>query len=450
MKIILLSGGSGKRLWPLSNDTRSKQFLKLLKAPNGEYESMVQRIARQVKESGIEADITIATSVTQYDSITNQLGGDVDIVTEPERRDTFPAIALSASYLLKEKRCDPSEVVVVMPSDSYVDGSYFATISKMAEVAAGDDVDMVLMGITPTEPSTKFGYIVPNQQATNGDLITVNRFTEKPNLATATQLIEQGAVWNGGVFAFKLSYIASIIDKYITAESFDEIRSRYSEFRKISFDYEVVEKATSIGLVPYSGQWSDLGTWNSLVTKIEDHCIGNVTTGCHCKNTHIINELETPIVCLGTTDLMVAASPDGILVSSKEASVELKSYADSIQARPMYEERRWGTYRVLGHEHFSDGHNALTKLLCLKAGCSISYQYHNLREEIWTFVDGEGLLVLDGEVIKVSRGSVFHIKAGQKHTVRATTDLQIIEVQTGSNLVEEDIIRLDWDWSCHL
>ncbi|MFR9607661.1 MAG: sugar phosphate nucleotidyltransferase [Rikenellaceae bacterium] len=448
MQIILLSGGSGKRLWPLSNDTRSKQFLKLLQASDGSYESMVQRVARQISESQIEAEITVATSVSQKDSITNQLGAAVDVVTEPERRDTFPAIALSASYLIKVKKCSKDEVVVVMPSDSFVEAGYFETIAKMAEVVETGEVDMVLMGITPTEPSTKFGYIVPNQTANSSEIITVNRFTEKPDEATAEELLKQNAVWNGGVFAFKLSYIAKIIDQYITADTFEEVRERYSEFKKISFDYEVVEKATSIGLVPYSGAWSDLGTWNSLTEKIENKIIGNVTTDEKCKNTHVINELDTPIVCLGAENMIVAASPDGILVSTKEASVNLKGYADKIQARPMYEERRWGTYRVMDHEHFADGHNALTKLLYLKAGYNISYQYHNKREEIWTFVDGEGILVLDDEKIPVSRGYVAHIKAGQKHAVKAITDLQIIEVQSGTDLIEEDIIRLDlgWDW----
>ncbi len=443
MQIILLSGGSGKRLWPLSNDARSKQFLKLLQKPDGGLESMVQRIARQIEASGIEASLTVATSVSQHDSIVNQLGKAVDVVTEPERRDTFPAIALSASYLLKEKQCSKDEVVVVMPSDSYVEAGYFETIAKMVEAVEKDAAEMVLMGITPTEPSTKFGYIVPNE--INGEFITVNRFTEKPDEATAKELLKQNAVWNGGVFAFKLSYIAQIIDKYIQAESFAEIRNRYTEFPKISFDYEVVEKAKSIALVPYSGAWSDLGTWNSLTQKIENKTIGNAVVD-NSTNTHVVNEQAIPIVCLGVEDLIVAASPDGILVSKKEASVDLKSYADRFTARPMYEERRWGTYRVMGHEHFEDGHHALTKLLCIKAGCSISYQYHNLRDEIWTLVDGQGVLILDGERIPVKRGYVAHIKAGQRHAVRATTDLQIIEVQSGTDLVEEDIIRLDWEW----
>ncbi len=446
MKIILLSGGSGKRLWPLSNDARSKQFLKLLKAPNGELESMVQRIARQISESSIEADITVATSESQYDSILNQLDCSVDIVTEPERRDTFPAIALSAAYLIKERGCSLDEVVVVMPSDSYVGSGYLDAISNMVRTVESSDVNMVLMGITPTEPSTKFGYILPTQDASSEELITVSRFIEKPDEARAKELIAEGAVWNGGVFAFRLGYISDIIDNYIQADTFSEIRSRYSEFPKISFDYEVVEKADSIALVSYTGVWSDLGTWNSLTERVADDAIGTVISGEACDNVHIINELNIPVVCLGVKDLIVATSPDGVLVSTKDASVNLKKYADMLQERPMYEERRWGSYKVMGYEHFADGYKALTKLLHLRAGKHISYQYHDNRDESWTFLDGEGELVVDGILERVGRGSVVHIKAGQRHAVRALTDLQIIEVQSGTELVEEDIMRLDWAW----
>ncbi|MFI3262663.1 MAG: sugar phosphate nucleotidyltransferase [Rikenellaceae bacterium] len=427
MQIILLSGGSGKRLWPLSNDIRSKQFLKLLTAPDGSYESMVQRIARQVSESSIEAEITIATSVTQYDSIINQLGDNVDVVTEPERRDTFPAIALSASYLLKEKKCSLDEVVIVMPSDSYVEAGYFETIAKMAQAVESSDVDIVLMGITPTEPSTKFGYIVPSQESEG--LTIVDRFTEKPDEKTAKELIAQGAVWNGGVFAFKLGYIAQIIDKYIQAESFTEVRNRYSEFKKISFDYEVVEKATSIGLVPYSGAWSDLGTWNSLSEKISNAKIGNVITDENCINTNVINELNTPVICLGVENLIVAASPDGILVSTKEASVNLKSYADNIKAQPMFEERRWGSSRIISSETSEDGYNALTKILSINKGCSTVYQSHDCCDKTWTVIDGEGVLTLDDETTLVNRGYIANIKSGQKYAVEARSDMKIIEVQ---------------------
>ena len=444
MRIILLSGGSGKRLWPLSNDVRSKQFLKLLKAPDGTSESMVQRIVRQIGDVKLDASITIATSVTQRDSIISQLGHNLDIVVEPERRDTFPAIVLAVSHLVKQQHCSRDEVVVVMPSDPYTESEYFSTIAKMVEVVEADLVDMVLMGIEPTHPSSKFGYIVPSH--TEG-ISTVKYFVEKPDETKAKELLNEGALWNGGVFAFRLGYIADIVDKYIQADSFDDIYSRYSELPKISFDYEVVEKASSIGVIPFKGIWSDLGTWNTLLEEVSDNVIGNAILGEKAENTYIINELDVPVICLGTENIIVVASPDGILVSKKESSTELKSYADTITSRPMYEERRWGTYKVMGMNTFPDGYKTLTKLLYLKKGCNISYKYHNDRDEIWTFVDGAGILILDDEAINVERGYVAHIKAGQKHAVRATTDLHIIEVQTGCRLTEDDIIRLDWEWS---
>lgn len=453
MQVVLLSGGSGKRLWPLSNDSRSKQFLKLLPTPEGGKESMVQRIARQVSESKLDATITVATSITQRDAIVSQLGNDVNIVTEPERRDTFPAIALACSYLYKAKGCSKDETVVIMPSDPFTESGYFDTISEMVNVIESNEVDMVLMGIKPTEASTKFGYIVPSKE----DRTKVSRFTEKPNEENAIKLLEEGAVWNGGVFAFRLGYLINIVENKLKeilnqvqcenlSYTFEDVHALYAKFPKISFDYEVAEKAKSVGVVPFNGMWNDLGTWDSLASEVKEDSLGNVILGEGVKNSCVINELNIPVIALGIDNLIVAASPDGILVSSRESSVNLKGYADSIKARPMFEERRWGMYKVMGQEVFEDGHKALTKLLYLNAGRNISYQYHNHREEIWTFVDGEGILVLDGEVINVSRGYVAHIKVGQKHAVRALTDLQIIEVQTGTELIEEDIIRLDWDW----
>ena len=237
MQLILLSGGSGKRLWPLSNDARSKQFLPLLASPNGGLESMIQRVVRQIHEARITKNITFATNTVQRDSIINQLGEDVSIVTEPERRDTFPAIALAASYLAKEKRCDSDEVVVVMPCDVYTESRYFAVIEKMVEVVENNIADLVLMGVTPTYPSEKFGYVVPKKAEAVEGVKIVERFTEKPNVKKAKELLAQGAYWNGGVFAFRLSYMMDIVNQYIKVETFQEVYKHYTEFPKISFDY---------------------------------------------------------------------------------------------------------------------------------------------------------------------------------------------------------------------
>lgn len=457
MQLILLSGGSGKRLWPLSNDARSKQFLPLLAKPDGGMESMIQRVVRQIRDTKLTDNITFATNAVQRDSIINQLGEDVNVVTEPERRDTFPAIALAASYLAKEKKCDDDEVVVIMPCDVYTESKYFATIGKMVETVENDVADLVLMGITPTYPSEKFGYVVPESITStdsvksassvfNNACLRVARFTEKPNEEKARELLKQNAFWNGGVFAFRLGYIMNIVSQYLKTETFLETRNRYAEFPKISFDYEVAEKAESVAVVPFSGEWKDLGTWNALCEELPSTHIGNVMMGDHNVNTHAVNELGIPVFCNGLKDVIVAASPDGIIVCDKQDSEKIKDYANKLTTRPMYEERRWGTYRVLDNAEYEDGTRSLTKTIHLNAGKNISYQLHHHRSEVWTFVEGEGIFVLDGERKDVKRGDVMNIPVGHLHAIKATTDLTFIEVQIGNPLVEEDIERFDFEW----
>ena len=451
MQLVLLSGGSGKRLWPLSNNARSKQFLPLLEKEDGSMESMVQRVVRQACETNLTTHITLATNVSQLDIITNQLGDQVSVVTEPERRDTFPAIALAASYLSLAKKCPDDEVVVIMPCDPYTEIEYFETIARMVECVQHNVAELVLMGITPTYPSAKYGYVVP-QPTANGQEPTVNslsvaRFTEKPTVAVAEELLKQGALWNGGVFAFRLGYMMNIVRKYITSASFEDTRARYSEFPKISFDYEVAEQAQSVAVVPFTGQWKDLGTWNTLTDELRQHTIGNAVLGPKCDNTHVINELQNPIFVDGVKDIVVAACPDGILVCAKKETENIKKYVENLTPRPMYEERRWGTYRVLDDTTYSDGSHSLTKSITLKPGKHISYQIHHHRAETWTFVQGEGLFVLNGVEQYVKAGDTVHIPVEHYHAIKALTELNFIEVQCGNPLIEEDIERFEWDWS---
>lgn len=446
MQIILLSGGSGKRLWPLSNNTRSKQFIKLLTAPDGSKESMVQRVVRQLREAGICDSITVATSQTQRDVTINQLGEEILVVAEPERRDTFPAIALASSYLTYEQKCSTDEIVIVMPCDPYTEAGYFETIHRMADVVKNDVAELVLMGIEPTYPSAKYGYVVPANDVQSKEIFQVSRFTEKPDIMTAEKLISEGAFWNGGVFAFRLGYMMDIIARYVEADTFAEIRSRYREFPKISFDYEVAEKAQSVAVVPFTGEWKDLGTWNTLTDELSEHTMGNVIMDEESENTHVINELGLPIMCIGTRNLVIAASNDGILISDKNKSENIKTYADLLQYRPMFEERRWGEYKVVDTAEFSNGYKSITKQLKIKSDKSISYQLHRHRNEVWTFIDGEGVLVLDDIRSVVSRGDTVTIKKGVKHAVRAISDLTFIEIQSGDLLVEEDIERFDYKW----
>ncbi|PEN03977.1 mannose-1-phosphate guanylyltransferase [Bacillus wiedmannii] len=447
MKLILLSGGSGKRLWPLSNDSRSKQFLKVLKNNNDEMQSMVQRVWGQLKSLGIENDAVIATSKSQVDMINSQLGNDVPIIIEPERRDTFPAIALAASYLYSKEHVDLDEVVGVLPVDPYVENSFFERLLDLEKALNSSNADLGLMGITPTYPSEKYGYIVPNVEKSTQELIQVSHFKEKPATVEAEELLKQNALWNSGVFAFKLDKIISLLDQKGLPVQYDVLVQQYANLPKISFDYEVVEKTENIVALPYNGSWKDLGTWNTLTEEMGTNILGKGNMGVECEQNHIINELDIPVSVLGLSNIIVAVSPDGILVSEKDASPRVKELVGDWDQRPMYEERRWGWYRVLDHTKYDDGNEVLTKRIGITASKNLSYQYHNNRSEVWTIVKGEGIFVLDDKIRVVRPGDVLEIQPGQKHAIKAVTDLEFIEVQSGSELVEEDIVRIYMQWN---
>ena len=440
MNLILLSGGSGKRLWPLSNEVRSKQFLKIFKKNDGSHESMVQRMYRMITEVDKEAKVTIATSNNQVALIRGQLGEKVGISVEPCRRDTFPAIALAVSYLHDIESVSRNEVVAVCPVDPYIESDYFIMIEKLCNIAKITDYNLALMGIDPTFPSEKYGYIIPE---TDSMVSSVKAFKEKPNPKQAKEYISQGALWNSGVFAFKLDYVLGIAEERFGTRSYKELFEKYNTLEKISFDYAVVEKEKKIQVVRYHGMWKDLGTWDTLTEAMSEDVSGNAIA-VDCNRTHVINELHIPLIALGANNMVIAATPDGLLVADKDKSDRLKDYV--IENRPMVEKRIWGEYEVLDYRIQSDGNNSLTKHLVISEGKHISYQRHQFRSELWTIVDGYGEVIIDGIVKSVKRGDYVFIEPGKKHAIKATTELHIIEVQIGTELSEEDIERLDWNW----
>jgi len=439
MNIILLSGGSGKRLWPLSNDIRSKQFIKIFKKAENEsgsdgvdedaYESMVQRIYGQIKSVDPEATVTIATSKSQVSSIHNQLGADVGISVEPCRRDTFAAIALATAYLHDVKGVPENEAVVVCPVDPYVEDGYFKTLAAMCECAEKGKENLVLMGIEPTYPSEKYGYIKPMTK--NGK--TCWGFTEKPTKEKAQEYIEAGALWNGGVFAYKLSYVLDKSRALLGTADYSTLFNGYADLKKISFDYAVVEQETSIEVLKYSGTWKDLGTWNTLTEAMEGNIIGDARMNETCTNVHVINELGVPILVMGGHDLVVSASPEGILVSDKEQSSYIKPFVDAIDQQIMFAEKSWGSYRVLDVEE-----DSMTVKVTLNPGHKMNYHSHEKRDEIWNVIRGSGLTIVDGVEKEVKAGDVITMSAGCKHTVIAKTELQLIEVQLGRDISVTD------------
>lgn len=441
MNVILLSGGSGTRLWPLSNEVRSKQFLKIFKSQNGTHESMVQRMYRMIKAVDDKAVVTIATSQNQVASIHNQLGDKVSISIEPCRRDTFPAIALATSFLAKNG-VSRDNVVVVCPVDPYVDLDYFECLRQLSEEAEKGNYNLTLMGIEPTFPSPKYGYIIPK---TKDEISQVQEFKEKPNTETAKEYIKQGALWNGGIFAYKLGYVLDIATSRFGTCEYDELFLNYPKLEKISFDYAVVEREKKINVIRFHGEWKDLGTWNTLPDAMSEATSGN-STAVECENTHIINELSIPLIAMGIDDAVIVATPDGILVADKDTSSRLKNYAAEVAMRPMYEKREWGEYKILDYQVQPDGENSLTKELVIWEKKYLSYQIHQHRSEIWTIVKGEGEFLLDGVLKKVHRGDTAFIPQGSKHSIRALTELHIIEVQVGDELDESDIERFPYNW----
>lgn len=430
MNIILLSGGSGKRLWPLSNDIRSKQFIKIFKTEDGGYESMVQRVYHQIRAVDKEATVTIATSKTQVSSIHNQLGNEVSVCIEPCRRDTFPAIALASAYLHDVLHISEEDSVVVCPVDPYVNNDYFAALKELGNIAQKGEANLVLMGIEPTYPSEKYGYVITEDKKTVSKVAT---FKEKPDVETAKEYISKGALWNGGVFAYKLKYVLQKAHELIDFTDYHDLFSKYDTLTKISFDYAVVEKEKNIQVMRFGGQWKDMGTWNTLTEAMEESCIGDAILNEKCENVHVINELDVPVLCMGLKDVVVSASAEGILVSDKEQSSYIKPYVDKISQQIMFAEKSWGSFRVLDVEEES-----MTIKVTLNPGHSMNYHSHERRDEIWNVISGKGRAIIDGTERAVKAGDVLTMRAGSKHTIIADTELKVIEVQIGRDISVQD------------
>lgn len=438
MNLVLLSGGSGQRLWPLSNDIRSKQFIKIFHREDGELESMVQRVYRQIKTVDTDATVTIATSKSQVSAIHNQLGEEVGISVEPCRRDTFPAIALAAAYLKDVQGVGEEESVVVCPVDPYVENDYFEALKALGDRAAVSSANLVLMGIEPTYPSEKYGYIIPIGKE---QVSKVSMFKEKPTQEVAKDYIAKGALWNGGVFAFKLGYVLNRAHELIDFADYDDLFNKYDTLNKISFDYAVVEHEPEIEVMRFAGTWKDLGTWNTLTEAMDSHAVGEALFNEQCENVHVVNELDVPILCMGLKDMVVSASPEGILVSDKEQSSYIKPYVNTLDHRVMFAEKSWGSFKVIDIDKAS-----MTIKVTLNAGHQMNYHSHQHRDEVWTVIAGNGKTIVDGMEQHVKAGDVITMSAGCRHTVIAETELKLIEVQLGEAIDVHDKQKFELEY----
>jgi len=408
---------------------------------------MLQRVWKQLKSAGLDSSAVVATSRPQIEMIQNQIGTEAPLVVEPERRDTFPAISLATTYLYSILHVNLNETVVVLPVDLYVEDQFFTKIKELEFILHNSQANLALIGIHPTYPAEKYGYIIPASSVGDQNAVYryVHSFKEKPNESEAKELLQKNALWNAGIFAFKMNYLISHLTRSGFPIHYDEMLKQYTKLPKISFDYEIVEKEKRIVVLPFDGKWKDIGTWDALGEVMSSSILGKGIMDDDCYNGHIINELDIPVAVLGLSNFIVAASPDGILVSAKGASSKLKEHIHFDQ-RPMYVERRWGWYKVLDHFKLRDGKEVLTKRICVKAGKNLSYQIHYKRCEVWSIIEGEGEFAYNGNIMKVKPGDVIQIREGAKHGIKAIEDLEFIEVQIGTELVEEDIVRIYITW----
>lgn len=292
---------------------------------------MLQRVWRQLSAAGLNHEVYIATSSGQESLIRKQLGSTPPIIMEPRRRDTFPAVSLASAYLYSVEKISPEETVIVLPVDAYVNDDFFFKLAELDHALRHSGAEIALLGARPSEPSEKYGYIVPaispvsstsNQE--NQAYVHVECFVEKPDRKAAETLMAQQAMWNCGIFAFRLCDLLKRLETVDIPTDYAELLKKYQCLPKSSFDIEVLEGNSRLICVPYLDNWKDLGTWNTLSEELASSVLGWGQISADSLNCQIVNELDIPVMLVGLDDVIVAAGPAGILVSHKDAADHLK------------------------------------------------------------------------------------------------------------------------------
>ncbi|MBY3623195.1 cupin domain-containing protein [Acinetobacter sp. CUI P1] len=446
MQIVLLSGGSGKRLWPLSNEIRSKAFLRLLPTENGGMESMIERVCRGLDEAGLLDSSCIVTHRSQVEITRKSVGDQVALLAEPQKRGTFTAVALAASYLHSVKKIDLEEIVVVIPVDSYVEASFFRQLQQFPSVLSESQADIALIGVTPEFPSTQFGYILPSEGSGGTSFLNVKQFAEKPDELAAAEFISSGGLWNCGVFSCSLGYLLSSMMERKLSVDYMELLERYDELPERSFDYEVLEHTRRAVVIPYRGIWADIGSWDALTPHLQEKVIGRGSISEDSKGTYLVNELSCPIHVIGAPGLIVAAGADGILVAGIEQAKRIKQKLEGHAAKPMIEEKRWGSSRILDFSRTAAGVEVTTSKITMLAGKHTSYHVHRHTKEIWSFLSGNGEYRMNGILHAVAAGDTVTVSAGARHGLRAITPLELIIIELVTSPDVGDYVRVSADW----
>lgn len=462
---IILSGGAGTRLWPVSREAHPKPFMKI----GGGKSLLTQTYERALSVCDFAAPLIVTN--TNYYFLSRD---EVDVqeikphyLLEPSGRNTAPAIAVAALWALAQ---DPQACMLVMPADHLItDTPAFHQAVKRAEALARTGT-LVLFGIRPTGPETGFGYIEMGE-AVNPHAFAVRRFVEKPDQPTAEQYLAQGNyVWNSGMFCFKASSILAALqacspallaaaqavwkEAAIDGDRID-LPAAFSALDNISIDYAVMEKAPNITVIPGDFGWSDIGAWNAVADATPHDEFGNTTnTQDDARQTIIIDSRNTHIECqdrlvaaIGLDNLLIIDTPDALLVADKRCSQEVRQVVSRLKAgghdaHKLHRtvSRPWGTYTVL-----EEGPGFKIKRIVVKAGASLSLQMHHHRSEHWIVVSGTAEVVNGEQTIRLEANQSTYIPAGHKHRLAnvTTTETALIEVQCGPYLGEDDIVRFD-------
>ncbi|WP_245748060.1 mannose-1-phosphate guanylyltransferase/mannose-6-phosphate isomerase [Methanolobus profundi] len=452
MKSIILAGGSGTRLWPLSREKYPKQFLKL-----NETSLFQDTVIRCLEISGI-SEIFVVTNESQKFFVSGQieeLGYDIpkeNILLEPVGKNTLPAITYGMHEI---KMLFGKAVVGIFSSDHILDKNAMLTIKESESLASEY---LLTFGIEPTSPHTGYGYIKPSEQIGIG--YKVSEFREKPDATTARKYIEEGCLWNSGMFLFDTDVFFEELEKYepdIAAEftNSEDIKEIYEKIYSISIDYGIMERSDRIAVVKLQERWSDLGNFNSIYEEFEKDANSNLVYNCDdvlidSPGNLIYSKQDKVVSLIDVTNMIVVDTPDALLICPKTSSQKVKDVVSALKDtnderaelhQTVY--RPWGSYTILEN---SDGHKI--KNIVVLPQKKLSLQLHHHRSEHWVVVKGMACVQADEEHYFLRQGESTFIRAGMKHRLSnpGKVPLEIIEVQLGDYVEEDDIIRFDDDY----